>query len=241
MTTPFLAAGGFTWFGSLAHVPAEYLHIVHASVVFFIILLLSLVYRASLKPLEEEIIPSPHVSFKNLVQAGLEKLFGLFDSIIPHDAAQYASFLAAIFVFIFISNLFGLVPGFLPPTGNISMNLGIGLAVLIYFNAAGIKKQGFKKHFGHLMGPLLPLAILIFPLEAFGTFVVRPLSLSLRLFGNIEGDHMVLSTIANLVPVGVPILFMAFGIFVAFMQSFVFTLLSTVYVGLAVESHDDHH
>jgi F-type H+-transporting ATPase subunit a len=157
-------------------------------------------------------------------------------NVIPHHTEDYFPLLAAIFIYVFLSNLLGVIPGFLPPTSNINTNLAIGLTVFIYYNAMGIKRTGFKNYLNHFLGPTLWLAPLMFVIELIG-HSVRPVSLSLRLFGNINGDHLVLSTFAGLTPLVVPVVFSLFGIFVAFIQAFVFTLLSTIYVGLAVETH----
>ena len=114
---------------------------------------------------------------------------------------------------------------------------GLLLAVAC-FNVAGIMANGLD-YFKHLMGPLLAVAWLILPMELIG-LLVRPLSLSLRLLGNLTGDHLVLGIFSDLVPYVVPAVFLFLGIFVSFIQAFVFSLLSVVYVSLAVASHDDH-
>lgn len=97
--------------------------------------------------------------------------------------------------------------------------------------------------FKHMMGPVWWLAPLIFAIEAAGVFIIRPLSLSLRLFGNINGDHTVFTEMLNLVPVVVPAIFLGLGIWVSFLQAFVFTLLSAIYLMLSVDHGDDegHH
>jgi F-type H+-transporting ATPase subunit a len=107
----------------------------------------------------------------------------------------------------------------------------------LYYNYQGIKEQGIVGHIKHFMGPVWYLAILIFPIELI-SHAVRPLSLGLRLKGNMEGDHLVLSIFSNLVPYIVPIPFYVIGLFVCFMQAFVFTLLTMVYISLATAHHD---
>ncbi|HCU24920.1 MAG TPA: ATP synthase F0 subunit A [Deltaproteobacteria bacterium] len=147
--------------------------------------------------------------------------------------------IGALFIYIFISNLLGVLPGFLPPTDNISTTLACGLVVFFYFNYIGIKENGFFNYFKHFAGPVIFLAPLMFLIEIIGV-VVRPVSLALRLQGNITGDHLVLGIFSDLVPIGVPVLFLALGIFVSFIQAFVFSLLSTIYVGLSLP-HEEHH
>jgi F-type H+-transporting ATPase subunit a len=110
--------------------------------------------------------------------------------------------------------------------------------VFLYYNVVGIKTQGLKNYLGHMTGPILWLAPLIFVIELI-SHLVRPMSLSLRLFGNINGDHVVLGIFSDLVPLVLPVIFMALGIFVSVIQAFVFTLLSTIYIGLAT-AHEEH-
>lgn len=231
-----LIASGFTWFGSLAHLPDGMLHVAHGLIIFTLILVLSVLYRKALRTVEEEVVPDESASLKNVLQAAVEGLLDLVDKIV-HHGEEHLRILGAAFIYIFLSNLMGLIPGFLPPTENINTNLAVAAVIFVYFNYVGIKKQGFGHYMAHFAGPMLALSPLIFPIEIFGT-LIRPVSLSLRLFGNINGDHLVVTNIAAMAPLGAPIVFMAFGIFVCFIQAFVFTLLSSVYVALA--SSSDH-
>ncbi len=142
-----------------------------------------------------------------------------------------------IFLYIFISNFIGLIPGFLPPTDNINTTLALGVFIFIYYNYQGIRAQGLIGHLKHFMGPVWYLAFLMLPIELI-SHAVRPVSLALRLRGNMFGDHLVLSIFSGLVPYVVPIIFMVLGLFVCFIQSFVFSLLSMVYISLATAHHD---
>jgi len=132
----------------------------------------------------------------------------------------------------------GLIPGFLPPTDNINTNLAIALTVFVYYHIMGIKAHGVKNYLKHFMGPILWLGPLMIVIELIG-HCVRPISLSLRLFGNITGDHLVLGIFSGLVPILVPVVFMALGLFVSFIQAFVFSLLSMIYINLAT-AHEEH-
>jgi F-type H+-transporting ATPase subunit a len=160
---------------------------------------------------------------------------------------------ATLFIFIFLSNLLGLIPGFFPPTANINTNLAMALCVFLYFNVVGIKEQGFVNYFKHFMGvapsgpiwafiPGLVLALLIFCIEIFG-LVIRPVTLSLRLLANINADHLVVGIFSSLSPLIVPIIFMILGLFVAFVQAFVFSLLTIIYIALAAPHGEEeaHH
>jgi len=140
--------------------------------------------------------------------------------------------------FILFGNLLGLVPGLLPPTDVISTN--IVLAVIVFFatHIYGIRKNGFE-HIRHMMGPMALLAPLIFPIELI-SHLARPLSLTLRLFGNMVGDHKVLTIFLGF-GILLPLPVMVLGIIVCVVQTLVFCLLSTVYIGMAIEDLHEHH
>lgn len=235
---PILASSGLLW-GELIsdYFDHHTLLYFHGFLLFLVILGLSLAYRYSLGNLEDEVFPDTQVSIKNIMQTAVESLLNLIRSVIPHHAEDYLPLLGTIFIFIFIGNLMGLIPGLLPPTESLSGNLAVGLTVFVLYNYYGVRRTGLKKYMSHFMGPLLWMAPMFFVIELL-SHLVRPVSLSLRLFGNINGDHKVLEAFTGLVPLFIPVIFMAFGIFVSFIQAFVFTLLSTIYVGLAVETHD---
>lgn len=248
-----ILGAGFLWFTWLSDkITHDNVHIVHGLIILAFLTVCSLIYKASLKPIEQEIVPDGNVSIKNIFQTAIESLLNLMRTIIPHHTEDYFPILGAVFIYIFCSNLMGVVPGLLPPTENISSNLAIAVTIFLYYNIMGMRRQGFGNYMGHFFGPSLGKSVgmlilrfgflgpLMFVIELI-SHSVRPVSLSIRLFGNINGDHIVLSTFQDLVPVGVPVIFLAFGIFVSFIQAFVFTLLSTIYIGLAVEVHEHHH
>lgn len=245
-----LISAGFLWFSWLnENIDHHNIHVLHGLVVFLVLAVAAILYKASLKTVEEEIIPEKKFGLKNLMQVTVEGLYQIIKGVIPHHTADYFPLLATLFIYILCCNLMGVFPGVLPPTENISTNLAVALTVFVYYNAVGIRRQGFSNYMAHFFGPSLGkglgmnllrfgfLAPLMFVIELI-SHSVRPVSLSLRLFGNINGDHRVLSTFSDLAPLVVPVIFLAFGIFVAFIQAFVFTLLSSIYVALAVESHD---
>ena len=157
------------------------------------------------------------------------------------DAKRFFWLFGTLFLFIFTCNVLGVIPGFLPATDNVNTNLGVALCVVVVYVAAGLKRNGMG-FIKHLAGPVWWLAPLIFPIEAAGVFLIRPTSLTLRLFGNMVGDHMVFGIMSDLVPFVVPSIFLGLGIWVSFLQAFVFTLLSSIYVLLSVaHDEDDHH
>ena len=150
------------------------------------------------------------------------------------------------FIYILCNNLIGVLPGGVPPTQSFSNNLAMSLVVLILFVGVGLVKQGVG-YFTHMAGPVLWLAPMIFIIELFGALIVRPASLTIRLTRNMNGDHAVLGVAYKLsedflgVDIGLPIAALGLGTFVAFLQAFVFTLLSIVYVVLSMPHDDDHH
>lgn len=240
--TPAFASGGFTWLGGLSHNLHLPEHTVTLVLTSLIVLLLGFIYRLKVKATKNPTIPDKGNTFRNFFEAIGEFIYNLTINIMGEkEAKRYFPMVVMIFSFIFINNTIGLIPGFLPPTDNLNTTLALGVFVFIYYNIEGIKAQGLVGHIKHFMGPVWYLAILIFPLELI-SHSVRPISLGLRLKGNMEGDHLVLSIFSGLVPYLVPIPFYIIGLFVCFMQAFVFTLLTMVYISLATEHHDhDEH
>jgi F-type H+-transporting ATPase subunit a len=146
-------------------------------------------------------------------------------------------------VLILVSNLMGLFPLFMSPTAAVSVTFALGLSSFLYYNYVGIKENGLVGHLKHLAGPIWWIAPLIFPIELISNFI-RPFSLGIRLFGNMFSDEKVASTMAGIFPpytywaIPVHLILMVLSIFVAFIQTFVFILLSQLY--LSEVSHEDH-
>src|SRR5262249_25395312 len=132
--------------------------------------------------------------------------------------------------------IFGLFPGFNPATSNNNTTFALGVTSFLVYNVEGIRAQGLVSYIKHFMGPIIWLAPLMFVVEVV-SHLVRPLSLGLRLSGNMTGDHTVLSIFLGLTPIGIPMIFYALGLFVCFVQAFVFSLLSMVYLSMAT-AHD---
>src|SRR5947209_18742726 len=166
----------------------------------------------------------------------------LVDNVGPH-ALKYFPVVATFGILILISNLMGLVPGLMAPTSSTSVTFALGISSFVYYNAIGIRENGLAGHLRHFAGPIPWLAALLFPIELISNFV-RPLSLGIRLFGNLFGDEKILGTIADLAPKGLllPVLVMPLSLFVAFMQTFIFVLLSIIYIsGVSHGPHEGHH
>lgn len=232
------ASAGYTFLAGIAHQAHIAQHVLTFFIVGILFLLIGVLYRSKSAGVKNIAIPDRGITFRNMVEALGQFVYNLARNIMGEkQAKKYYTVIVLLFSFIFINNVVGLIPGFLPPTDNFNTTLALGLFVFLYYNYEGIREQGLVGHIKHFMGPVWYLAILIFPIELI-SHAVRPLSLGLRLKGNMEGDHLVLSIFSNLVPYIVPIPFYVIGLFVCFMQAFVFTLLTMVYISLATATHD---
>jgi F-type H+-transporting ATPase subunit a len=156
------------------------------------------------------------------------------------DAKKFFWLVGGLFIYILFNNLVGTMPYGVPATQSISNNFSMAIVVLVFFVGIGIIRTG-SGFFKHMAGPIWWIAPLIFAIEAFGTFIVRPLTLSIRLTGNINGDHKVMEVAYTLFEYILPSVTLVLGTFVSFIQAFVFTILTIVYIALSVEHHDDHH
>lgn len=172
----------------------------------------------------------------------MEAILGLMTSMMPREKAiRFLPLVTAAAIFILISNLLGLVPGMVPPTQSFNTTLALGSVAFIYYNYHGIRTHGVVKYLKHFMGPMLALAPLMLVIELI-SHCVRPLSLGLRLMGNMFGDHQVLFIFMSFGLPLVPLPILALGTLVCIVQTVVFTLLFIVYIALAVEEHDhDDH
>lgn len=182
------------------------------------------------------LVPESKLTYRNFFEIVAESLFKLTESVIGHhEAPLYFPVVGSLFVFIFVANLVGLLPIFKPPTDNLNTTLALGLFVFVYYNFVGFKAHGVA-YLKHFLGPVLWLAPLMLIIEL-ASHLFRPISLALRLRGNIYGDHIVLGVFSGLAPYLLPIIFYALGVFVAFLQAFVFCLMTMVYISLST-SHD---
>ncbi len=240
-----LASGGFNFFtlaSDASHIQPHVLALVAGSLVLIII---GVVYRAQLSTAKNYIIPDRGISARNLVEALGQSMYGTAKTVMGEASAKkYFSYIIFVFFFILINNLIGIIPGSMSANQNLNTTLALGIFTFIYFNYQGIRAVGFISYMKHFAGPMPALALLIFPIEIISVSV-RPLSLALRLRGNMDGDHLILGIFSELVPYIVPIPFYAMGIFVGFLQAFVFTLLTMIYIGMATAHHDhdehEHH
>ena len=151
------------------------------------------------------------------------------------QARRFFPLLAGSFFFILFSNLLGIFPGFYPATQNLNSTLACSSVIFVAYNYLGFKEHGIG-YLKKFMGPVIYMAPLMIIIELV-SHLVRPASLSLRLFWNMFGDHLVLQIFSNLTPFIIPAIFIGLGVFVSFLQAFIFTLLSSIYISLAI-SHD---
>jgi F-type H+-transporting ATPase subunit a len=177
------------------------------------------------------------------LQIVLEFIIKFFESqlteIIGPEGKKYLPVVGTVGLFIFSCNLLGLIPGLMSPTAKLNVTVGCALSVFFYYHWQGIKAQGLFKYLKHFMGPIPALAPLMVPIELISHFS-RPVSLSIRLFSNIFAEEVLIVVISSIIPVLLPLPFMALSIFTGFLQAFVFVLLSCIYLAGAVEHGDEH-
>ncbi|HEY4119327.1 MAG TPA: F0F1 ATP synthase subunit A [Byssovorax sp.] len=207
--------------------------------VLLFVVLLAVEARAYYRQLDDAVEPDDTLTLRTFFEAFFGYFYDMVKDVMgPKRAKRYFPLIGASAAFIFFSNLVALIPGFTPPTSNLNVTLGCALMIFVAFNYYGLKENGWG-YLKHLAGPNAILAPLIFPIEVIST-CVRPVTLSIRLMVNMAVDHLVgtifLGMIAFLVPV--PLMFLA--IIVILVQTLVFCLLSSIYIGLATEHEHEH-
>jgi|ERR1044071_7808198 F-type H+-transporting ATPase subunit a len=208
-------------------------HVLMAGLVFVICLIL---FPLATRRLSRD-NPGPLQQTLELLIIGLRDML---HDIIGHGSERFLGMLTSFTVFIFISNIFGLFYFLQPPTSNPNTTFALSISSFLYFNYQGIKTQGLLQYLKHFTGPVWWLAWLMFPIEMLGN-LARMLSLSMRLFGNIFGEHTANGIFMGLVPIIVPWPMMALGIFGAVLQTFVFIMLTMVYLSLSGAVATEEH
>jgi F-type H+-transporting ATPase subunit a len=229
-------------------------HTLTALLVMVILIGLAYLARRALLRSKDPVIPEEGLSVMNVVELVVELVVGLSDSIIGAKGRKYVHLFGSFFIFILTANLFGLLPGFSPPTNNLNTTLGLGLISFAAYNYFGLREHGLsyikqftgpmtslpsasKRIVSLLFLPVLVISVTFFSVLESISHLVRPVSLSLRLFGNMFGDHLVVEIFTELTKVVIPVLFYMLGALVSVIQAFVFTLLSVIYVAMAI-SHE---
>jgi len=226
---------GFSWVQQIPGLNLLEPHTATALLVMVGLLLLALRARQQLAAAGNQVVPDEGFSARNIGEVVTEFITNLSESVIGHDGPKYVPLFGSLFVFILGSNLMGLIPGFTPPTDNFNVTLALGVVAFAAYNYYGLQAHGIA-YLKQFMGPLLLLAPLMIVVELF-SHLFRPASLAIRLYGNMFADHLLLGIFTDLTKVLIPVIFYLLGTFVSLVQALVFTLLTMVYVGLAI-SHD---
>ena len=222
-------------------------HVATAAIVTGALILWSVSGRLALGTGENAIVPAGKFSIKGVFEALIEFIAMVTEMVLGEHGKKFIPLFASIFFFILINNLVGLIPGMTPATDNFNTTFAVGVFTFVVYNFVGMKEKKINyisDYAGHL--PLqikwVPIMILLFPIELL-SHAFRPVSLGLRLAGNMTGDHSVIGVFLELLPIPfvwfVPLVFYMLGLMVCFIQAFVFTLLSMTYVMMA-QAHEDH-
>jgi F-type H+-transporting ATPase subunit a len=215
-------------------------HVSNAILITAIILLLALLAKSKIRTepqSDDDFVPDGKLTVKNLMELMVSGIARVMDDSMGRAAPRFLFLIGALAFFILFSNLSGLVPGFSPPTDNLNTTAACALVVFVATHYYGVREHGLA-YLKHFTGPFWWLAWLMIPIEII-SHLARPMSLSLRLFGNIMGDHKVGAIFFMLVPLAIPVFTLVLGLFVSLVQTFVFMLLSMVYISGAIE-HAEH-
>jgi F-type H+-transporting ATPase subunit a len=214
-------------------------HVFGALLVFAFVVVGALAYRGAVaRGGDDAIVPPPRFSLRNLVEMFTDAVLGIAEGVMgAKNARRFLPLIGTLAFFIFFSNCLSLIPGLIPPTSTLKTNVALALSVFLLTHIYGVAEHG-PKYFKHFLGPMLVLAPLMLPIELV-SHVARPISLSLRLLGNIAADHKVVSAFFVLVPLLLPVPFLILGVLVAIVQTLVFCLLTMVYIQGAV-AHEEH-
>ncbi len=221
-------------------VPGEWMpaHVTFTWLVMAILVVMGALGTRALRP-----VPGP---LQNFVEVVIEAFYSLLDQMIGKQGRQFLPLIGTAGLFILTSNLLGNIPGFQPPTANWNTTVALAVTVFLSYNYFGIRKHGLLNYLKHFCGPIWWLAPLMFPIEFIG-HLARPVSLSIRLFGNIFGEESVIVILLSLVWLVMPYMIwlgimLPLSLFTAAVQTFVFIMLSMVYIAGAVEEgHGEEH
>ena len=192
------------------------------------------------------VVPDEGVTMRNVLEVLVDGLAGLARETMGDEWRKYFPLVGTIFVFVMVSNVIGLLPGIAGPTSDINTTAAWAIISFLVYNYVGIRTHGFW-YINQFLGPsffettifgrhvhVRLLAPVFFVLEV-PLHLARILTLALRLLANMFADHTVVAVWLSLVPIAIPAIFMGLGLLVAFLQAFVFALLTMIYIGLALE------
>lgn len=228
----------FLWVSLLPGIGNLPPHTVHATLVMLFLVVWAWLARRQLARVPDAVVPDATLTWRNSLEIFVEWFVGFIEGVLGPRGRKYLHVYATFFIFILVANLIGLLPGFAPPTSNFNVTFALGMTSLLFYVAFGLQQNGIA-YLKHHLGPILWLAPLMLPLEIADN-LIRPVSLGLRLFGNMTGDHLVLEIFTDLTKLVIPVAFYVLGAFVSLVQAFVFTILSLVYLSLAIADHGEH-
>jgi F-type H+-transporting ATPase subunit a len=209
----------------------------HILMAIFVVAIIVLFFKLTVKK------PNLSVTEPSKMQIFLEMIYRFFqnlvDDMIGHEGRKFIPILTTLGLFIGLSNFLGLLPEMESPTANLNTTAGCAIFIFLYYHYQGVRKHGFFGYIRTLMGPVWWLGPIFLPIELI-SHLSRPLSLSLRLFGNIFGEDLVIIVIASLLPLPllIPLPVMALAVITSLLQAFIFVMLSTIYLaGAMAEEH----
>lgn len=224
------------------------IHVAAAVIAVLFIIFAAIRWRQSLAGKTEGVVPPREYGLPAMINNFVNATFNMSADVLGEDDAKtWLPFVGTLALFIFVCNIQGLVPGLLPATDTLKTNLALAVMVFVVYNVVGVYKNGFH-YLAHFAGPsfelgplpkapwLLPLML---PIEL-ASHIARPVSLSLRLMGNMLADHKVVGAVLVLAPLLIPVPFLLLGVLVAIIQTVVFTLLTVIYLALALEHAEEH-
>ncbi len=219
-------------------------HVFGAAFVLLLLGIVSLIAFQKVKDTQAAIVPEGKLTIRTFVELLVGAAYSMMSDIMGPKAARFfLPLIGTCAFFILFSNVLGLVPGFTPPTDNLNTTLALALVVFGATHIYGLKENG-TNHIKHLFGPIvkwyaLPLMLLMFVIEVI-SHLARPLSLSIRLMANMVADHLVVGAFLSIIAFVLPVPVMVLGTLVVIVQTLVFCVLSTVYIGLAVQHEEGH-
>jgi F-type H+-transporting ATPase subunit a len=243
----------FTWFGTIGQLSGAWENLAIGALVTVLLVFFALRVRREIPDTNAALAPDDGVTARNVGEAFVEAMISLTKSAIPDGAERYVPLLATFFAYILACNLIGLIPGFVPPTSHFNITVALGCVAFGAYHAYGVREHGIGTYSKHFLGPVLLIAPLMLVIEIF-SHAFRPISLGVRLYANMFADHTVVEIFTDLskqvldnfyLPIPMAVIFYALGFFVCIVQSFVFTMLSAIYISGAVAhahgGHEEHH
>jgi len=196
-------------------------------------------FKAGLASKDGGLVPPRTMNLRNFFEVMTETVYGMVEGAMGEkNAKRFFPLVGTLWMFILFGNLIGLIPGFISPNDTLKTNLALAAVVFFATHIYGVKEQGVGGYIKHFMGPVPAIAPLMFIIEII-SHLARPISLSLRLMGNMVADHKVVFSFFTLVPLFVPLPFMLLGLLVCLVQAIVFCTLTMVYLSMAIE-HEEH-